>query len=139
MISIIICSIDIKRYLEIEKNIGETIGVVYETIKVPNPGTMGLCEAYNKGGKIANYNILCFVHEDILFRTQNWGRILIDHFANLIEVGIIGLAGSVFKNRMLSSWWQEPVSNMEPKRCRLTQHFKFQTHLTPEYWYYKPI
>ena len=52
MISIVISSYQPHFFAALEKNIVETIGVTYEIVQIYNPGTMGICEAYNKGANI---------------------------------------------------------------------------------------
>lgn len=103
MISIIISSYLPHYFSALQKNIAETIGAPYEIIKIDNPGLMGICEAYNKGANRAQYDLLLFIHEDILFQTQNWGEKLISHL-NESKTGIIGVAGSSYVPSAPSSW-----------------------------------
>ncbi|QDP85544.1 hypothetical protein FNJ88_08215 [Chryseobacterium sp. SNU WT5] len=103
MLSIIISSYRPDYYFALEKNIAATCGIVYEIIKVENPGIMGICAAYNIGAEKAQYENLLFLHEDIEFVTENWGRILIDHL-NQKNTGIIGVAGSSYVPVAPSSW-----------------------------------
>jgi len=103
MISIIISSYIPYYYSALEKNIAETVGVPYEIIRIENPSLMGICEAYNKGADKAIYDNLLFIHEDILFHTQDWGNKLINHL-NIENTGIIGLAGSSYVSTAPSSW-----------------------------------
>ncbi len=88
----------------LENNIRETIGIEYELISIENPGVMGICAAYNKGALRTQYDIICFVHDDVKFHTINWGKkiveILQDH-----SVGIVGVAGGTYKSKILSSAW----------------------------------
>ena len=72
MLSIIISSYQPEFYLALEKNIAESIGIPYEIMKIDNPGIMGICEAYNRGAEKAQYDFLLFLHEDVLFETQDW-------------------------------------------------------------------
>lgn len=76
IISIIISSYQPNYFLALEKNIAETIGIPYEIIKIDNPNTMGICEAYNKGASKAQFENLLFIYEDILFQTKYWGRVI---------------------------------------------------------------
>ncbi|NIF05483.1 hypothetical protein F3J23_08520 [Chryseobacterium sp. Tr-659] len=103
MVSIIISSYLPKYFSALEKNIAETIGVPYEIIKVDNPGLMGICEAYNKGAQKAQFDYLLFIHEDILFKTENWGPQLISHL-DKENTGIVGVAGSSYVPSAPSSW-----------------------------------
>lgn len=103
MISIIISSYQPTFFAALEKNIAETIGVPYEIVKICNPGIMGICEAYNKGAKLAKYDHLLFLHEDVLFHTHNWGEKLIEHLADP-GTGVIGIAGSDYVPHAPCGW-----------------------------------
>lgn len=104
MISIIISSYQ-PHYLEALKiNIENTIGVPYELICIKNPGLMGICEAYNRGGQKAKFPYLCFSHEDIIFQTENWGLRMVSHFTNNKKLGLLGIAGNTYKPYVLSGW-----------------------------------
>ncbi|WP_089754782.1 glycosyltransferase [Chryseobacterium soldanellicola] len=103
MISIIISSYLPQYFSALEENISGSIGVAYEIIKIDNPGLMGICKAYNQGAKKAKYENLLFIHEDLLFRTQNWGKNLLNHL-NQSDTGIIGVAGSSYVPYAPSSW-----------------------------------
>jgi len=75
MISIIICSVNTAFLEQVNKNITATIGVPYELLAWDNrDAKKGICEVYNWMASKAQYAYLCFVHEDILFETENWGQ-----------------------------------------------------------------
>lgn len=94
MISIVVCHRSKPFLQQFEQSLANTIGVEYELFVIDNShGTYGICQAYNLGGDQAKYDVLCFVHEDILFHTPNWGLNLIQHFVNP-SVGAVGVAGS---------------------------------------------
>jgi hypothetical protein len=120
MISIIVSSYNPNFYTAFSKNVEETIGVPYEIIQVKNPGIMSICAAYNRGIEQAQYNILCFAHEDILFKTGNWGKKVIDLFQQN-QIGLLGIAGSTYKLRTPSGWGFVHSA----QRGRLIQHHKF--------------
>ncbi|MFC4230777.1 glycosyltransferase [Parasediminibacterium paludis] len=106
MISVIICSVNKQLANQVQQNIADTIGVEWEPIIIDNTiNATGITSVYNQGASIANYGMLCFVHEDVLFTTQNWGKVLIDTFKNDSELGLIGLAGSKYKSRLPSGWF----------------------------------
>jgi len=131
MLSIIISSYQPHYYQALEKNIAETIGIPYEVIKVDNPGKMGICEAYNHGAQKAQYDYLLFLHEDVLFETQNWGLILTQLLSKK-SIGCVGLAGGDYVSSYPLPWWQNKErrffhlnqisTNEEKKINRLTEH-----------------
>ncbi|MBW1619341.1 glycosyltransferase [Empedobacter falsenii] len=106
MLSIIVSSYQEEYFTQFSENIKETIGddFQYEIIQQWNPGLMGICEAYNKGAEKAKYDNLLFVHEDVLFETENWGHILINYLTNK-ENGCIGIAGSTYTPNVPFAWW----------------------------------
>jgi len=110
MISVIISCYRQKYINALEQNVDDTIGVEYEIIKIDNPGIMGICEAYNRGSQKAKYDILCFAHEDIEFKTKEWGVEVLKIFNNNNEIGLLGVAGNVYKT-LSPSHWSFPTAN----------------------------
>lgn len=105
MISIIICSRNSFFIEQITENVSHTIGVLFEIIAIDNSsGDYGICEAYNLGAQKAKYNILCFMHEDILFHTLNWGERVVNIF-NDSTIGTLGVAGGSYLTNLPISWW----------------------------------
>lgn len=105
MISIVLSSYKPQQFHACVNSIEQTIGVPYEIIKVDNPGVMTIAEAYNQGMQRAQYEILCFVHEDILFKDQQWGL----RVASILEdksIGVIGIAGSKVMGKAPGAWWE---------------------------------
>ncbi|MBS3155733.1 hypothetical protein J4413_00665 [Candidatus Woesearchaeota archaeon] len=93
MISIIVCSKD-KTLLEgLNGNVEKTIGCEFEILGIDNKIGNSICYVYNEGVKKAKYPYLCFVHEDVRFLTENWGRKVVEKLENN-EVGVLGVAGS---------------------------------------------
>lgn len=105
MISIIVSTYKPDSFKRFENNIKKTIGVDYEIIKIHNPGLMSLCEAYNKGIGLAQYEYICFSHDDILINTANWGQEVIDIFRKDSTFGLIGIAGSSYKSWVPTGWY----------------------------------
>lgn len=103
MISIIVSSYNKNNFEAFSKNVDKTIGVPYEIIDIRNPGLMGICKAYNLGAEQANYENLLFCHEDILFHTENWGKLFVQHLS-LPDVGVIGIAGSNYVCKAPTGW-----------------------------------
>ena len=83
MLSIIVSSYQPKLFQELQKNIEATIGnIIYEVVQVWNPNKMSISQAYNLGVARSQYSSLLFVHEDVIFECENWGKILIDYIQN---------------------------------------------------------
>lgn len=110
MISLITCSTrkDIPDVLK--ENIKNSIGVPYELVIIDNSkNEYSIFEAYNLGVEKAKYSILCFIHEDIMFRSSNWGYLLCRAIGTDSSIGVIGAIGStmVFQNPF--GWWDGPA------------------------------
>ncbi len=138
MLSVIVCTQNEKRFEQLSANIKNTIGVPYEIIKTQPINGGGICNAYNIGAGLSNHEYLLFIHDDTFFHTNNWGINLIIHFKTLNEVGLIGLAGSVIKHNVLSSWWQPVLNNNQYNRYNYIQSYQFNEK-NKEYHYSNPI
>lgn len=111
MISIIICSRKPDIPKSLKDNITATIGVDYELIIIDNSGEKySIFQAYNEGTRLSKYPYLCYMHDDILFHTKNWGEKVISHF-NKPELGLIGIAGSHFVPRLPGAHWSTGISS----------------------------
>jgi hypothetical protein len=94
MISIIVCSINPELREKLRANIQENIGCEWEFLFEDNSlKGEGICMVYNRLAAKARGSYLCFVHEDVLIETKNWGCKLMDR-ASDESVGVIGFAGS---------------------------------------------
>src|SRR5687767_6375210 len=106
MISIVICSVNPIYLAQVKENISSTIGVEYELLAWDNrEENRGICEIYNRMARQARFEYTCFLHEDILFETKNWGRKIQSIFVNSPGTGIIGVAGCKYKSAFLSGWY----------------------------------
>lgn len=106
MISIIIASANKQLLNQVSANIRGTIGVPYEILAFENSdGKKGICEIYNKGSQKAQYELLCFMHEDILIETPDWGKKVAGIFEKTTDIGLLGVAGSTYKSLTPSSWF----------------------------------
>src|SRR3954471_17263970 len=106
MVSIVICSVNAGYLSSVTENIRATIGIEYELLVWNNvKEKKGLCEVYNMMAAKARYPYLCFLHEDILFTSANWGVTLIDLFRRRPAAGVVGIAGGKYKSRMYSGWY----------------------------------
>jgi len=123
MISIIISSANNTQLQQVTQNINETIGIPFEIIAVDNSkGQQGICAVYNKGIQQAQYDILCFMHEDIIIKTNNWGAILQNIFFNNTDIGLVGVAGSGYKPFTPSGWIGIDSVNV---RSNILQSYKY--------------
>ena len=94
MISIVICSQHPSLDKELAENIRQTIGTEYEVVHVDNSqNRYNIFEAYNIGVERAKGDCLCFMHEDVLFHTNNWGQV-VETYLSQPFVGALGVAGS---------------------------------------------
>ena len=83
----------------------DTIGVPYELIGIDNSkGEMGLCEVYNKAARQAQYDVLCFAHEDIFIHTPDWGEKIVQRFREDSRLGLLGVVGTLYKTYAPNGW-----------------------------------
>lgn len=95
MISLIICSKSHDVSPQFRDNIAATIGVDYEIVVVDNhDNSHNIFTAYNLGVSEAHGDILCFLHEDLIMQTKNWGATVEQHFREKPEMGMLGVVGS---------------------------------------------
>lgn len=105
MISVVICSVNKDFARQVKRNIEETIGVDWELILIDNLELKrGITHVYNLGASRARFGILCFVHEDVLFNTPDWGKTLVSIFQKDAAIGLVGVAGGKYKSRTFSGW-----------------------------------
>ena len=112
MLSVIICSRDTTLLTAITENVEKTIGhIEYEIVVIDNSHSgYSIAEAYNLGIVRSNFSFLLFIHEDIIFHTIGWGKILTSYFNNP-KTGLIGIAGSKVKTKVPSGWWENEPRN----------------------------
>jgi hypothetical protein len=126
MISIIICGRDKDITPALSNNIQTTIGVEYEIIVIDNSKhTYSIFAAYNKGVALSQYEIVCFMHDDIIFESFDWGSIVINQFKQT-NVGAVGVAGSPYYASLPGGWWSGGL---------ICQHISGQK----DYTYARPI
>ena len=119
MISIIICNKGNSLDTTLGQNIRDTIGVDYEIISIDNSrGQYSIFQAYNEGVARAKGDILCFMHDDILFRSNDWGKVVEASFASDQKTGALGVAGGHFLPDCPCSW----------STCKTTSFHVWQTN-----------
>ncbi len=111
MISCVICSRTPKISDELEKNIAETIGCEYELVVIDNSkNEYSIFSAYNEGVKRSCGGVLCFMHDDILYRDRNWGGRVEKIFENE-KIGCVGVLGGHYVPKETSAWWYGQVKS----------------------------
>lgn len=105
MISCIVCSRRPDISNRLKENIAQTIGVEHELIIIDNSlNRYSIFSAYNEGVRCANGDILCFMHEDILFHSNEWG-VCVENIFEDDSIGIVGVLGTQFMPKTLCAWW----------------------------------
>lgn len=105
MISIIICSRTKAVSEALKTNVQETIGVDCEFVVVDNSkNDYTIFTAYNEGVRRAKGDILCFMHEDIVFHSQDWGKVVTKAFDDK-TIGCVGIIGSWYLPKRETTWW----------------------------------
>jgi hypothetical protein len=128
MISIIICSASTEELKQVSQNIDLTIGVPYEIIGINNSdGKRGICEVYNEGKRKAKYDTLCFMHEDIEIKTENWGVNVLNIFTENKEIGVVGVAGGGYKALAPSGWYCVEYNSPDKSFQNVIQGFKLKS------------
>jgi hypothetical protein len=114
MISVIICSIQPELLSDLEKNVSQTIGVPFEILHIDNRTyKKGICQVYNELAAKARFPYVCFLHEDIILKTQNWGKNIENIFVEDADIALIGIAGCKYKSAYFSGWF----SNVKELDC----------------------
>ena len=105
MISILVCSVNEGFRNKLLESIKASIGVEFEFIYQDNSkDKSSIAQVYNSLKKRAKGQYLCFLHEDIEFHSPNWGCELIKLSEADESVGLIGIAGSLYKSDIPSGW-----------------------------------
>jgi glycosyltransferase involved in cell wall biosynthesis len=132
MISIIICS---RRPADLQKvtaDIEATIGVPYEVIAIDNSqGKYGICAAYNNGASRSQYPLLCFMHEDISFATNMWGKLVVDIMQDK-TIGVLGVAGGNYLANNPAGWWEGGESHKYQNVIHVSASNTSHDYLNPD-------
>jgi hypothetical protein len=122
MISIVTCNYDRERIKSLSENIDSTIGIKYELIIIDNSSNeFSIFQAYNKGVKLSKFEKILFMHDDVFIHTQDFGKILLN--LDLPNLGVLGIAGSEIKTKIVSPWW---ISNHETVKEKINYQFNIQ-------------
>jgi hypothetical protein len=106
MISFIICSTKKELNSVLKDNMASTVKVPFEIVLIDNSlNTYSIFSAYEEGVKRANYPYLCFIHEDILFRSDNVGECIVNSFEKNPDLGVLGVVGIQMLPQYPFGWW----------------------------------
>ena len=104
MFSIVVCSISPHKAEALKRNIGDTASMPFEMLVFDNRKIgLGICGVYNKMAEKAKYDNLLFIHEDIVFHTHGWDKILAEKLSEK-DCGVIGFAGGTSKYPFPYGW-----------------------------------
>ncbi len=93
---------------------GGNMGVVTYIRNIENPG---LSKTYNNAAKLAKYNILCFMHNDVFVYEENWISKISDFIYKMPNAGIVGLYGAkTMRKDGRFKGWKEKISYMFKRR-----------------------
>lgn len=105
MLSVIISARTGETLDQMEEYIQLTCGEFYEICAQVNADAQNkIATVYNECASGAKYPNLVFIHDDIYFKTENWGKYLIDVLRNT-AIGIVGIAGAGYKPHVPGGWW----------------------------------
>jgi len=108
-ISIITCSVKPEMCTQMLESVKNTIGTDYEAIVFDNrEKNLGICQVYNDCAKKAKNPYLCFIHEDVLMPSSNWGKNMIEFAEKTPNCGVIGFAGGTIATRNFTGWGMGP-------------------------------
>ncbi|MDR1738657.1 MAG: glycosyltransferase family protein [Candidatus Symbiothrix sp.] len=112
MISIIVSTYRKSYFDALLQSIRKTIGeIAFEVIPIENHGQYSISQAYNLGAEQAQYNLLCFVHEDVIFESSDWGKVLLRAFQTDADLGALGVAGG--RKTQLPTGWGSGVRDWD--------------------------
>jgi hypothetical protein len=121
------------------KHVSDTIGVNHIVVCYPNFNQFSLPQIYNTAHRehYSDDSIMVFCHNDITFKTNNWGRLLLTKF-NSTDFDIIGVAGSTYLAEN-GVWWDD-----KSKMFGIVEHTDSINTWTSEYskhipGYIKPV
>lgn len=113
MITFIICSIEPERAIALKANIEQTSGIQPQVFIHDNRIlNWGLCRVYNHYSALASCDVICYLHEDVTFLTQNWAVKILDFYAQNSDAGVIGFLGSQIKTKSPSAVGSDPHYEM---------------------------
>ena len=99
--------------------------VPYEVIAISNAdGSLGICAAYNLGVSRSRFDLLVFLHEDVIIKISGWGNNLLRYFNERKDIGWVGVAGGLYKTKAPSLWSSFAPGYPQLELYYLVQHYK---------------
>ena len=139
MISIIICSRNQSISNILVDNIKNTIGIEHELVIIDNSeNKYTIFTAYNQGVKLSKYTYLCFMHEDIVFHSPNWGIKVVDLFRLHTNIGLIGVIGGHFIPNTPATWFSSSFCSGTILQGQINGHLPFETICVLHQWFFQP-
>jgi len=109
MLTIIVVSNRSENLRRLQDNLEATICVPFQFLTT-QAFEKGLASSYNQLASESTGEFLCFVHDDVLFHSQNWG----ENLMTLLEdnsIGMIGIMGGRYKSLFGTSWRGGEISS----------------------------
>jgi len=119
---------------QLKLNIRETVGVPFELIAIDNNiEKKSIAAVYNAKAGDAKFNCLCFLHEDVIIHSNDWGKVLIELLSDE-KIGLVGVSGAVYKSKYAATW---SACDKSLYRTHSIQHFKnssasIETSINPD-------
>lgn len=111
-VTLVVCSRNKELDFQFSQNILHTVGCKYKLVVIDNSSNrFSIFEAYNLGIQESNSKIICFVHDDVRFRTMGWGNEVQRIFDSNPSIDLLGVAGGMYKSKIPSAWWEAPKKN----------------------------
>lgn len=127
MLSVVTCSREKDIPALLKQNIADTVGCECELVVIDNSSSnYSIFQAYNEGVACSKGEILCFMHDDVLFRTGCWGKSIENHFREDERIGLIGFAGTHFLPDTPMYWYSSPFvsqRNLNNDQGVVEEHF----------------
>lgn len=105
MLSLIVCCRNESISKELFANVKDSCECDLEWIIIDNSrNDYTIFSAYNEGVNRSHGDILCFMHDDVLFRSKGWGKIVQTLFCENPQLGLLGVIGSCFLPSYPAQW-----------------------------------
>jgi GT2 family glycosyltransferase len=109
-------------YENLVRNIGQSCDCPHEIVEIDNTKGVysSIAVAYNSNVARAKFELICFLHEDVLFKHScGWNvlKLMSDH----PDIGLLGLVGAKFKSLQVTSYTNK-IENRRYIRGRLANY-----------------